>query len=239
MLRLAIIGHGKMGREIESIAQERGHSIGLVVDKNNLSDLNPQLVQGIDVALEFTSPHTAFQNVLQCFALGLPVVCGTTGWHDRLPELAERARKGEGGLFYASNFSVGIHIFLKINALASRCIANVGGYMPAIREIHHTQKIDAPSGTAITTANVIAAQNASLNGWTLLPERADAKIPIEAIREGQVFGNHEVIYSSDYDTITVEHRAKSRRGLALGAIMAAEFMQGKRGFYGMDDLIPL
>lgn len=239
MLRLAIIGHGKMGREIEAVAQERGHSIGLIVDKDNLSDLNPQLVSGIDVALEFTSPQTAFQNVQQCFALGLPVVCGTTGWHDHLPQLAERARNGEGGLFYATNFSIGIHIFLKINALASRCMANVGGYAPAIRETHHTQKLDAPSGTAITTANVIAAQNSSLNGWTLLPERADGKIPIEAIREGQVFGNHEVTYTSDCDTITVEHRAHSRRGLALGAIMAAEFMAGKRGFFGMDDLIPL
>ncbi|MBQ9471404.1 MAG: 4-hydroxy-tetrahydrodipicolinate reductase [Bacteroidales bacterium] len=238
-MRIAIIGHGKMGRELEAVAIERGHQIALIVDKDNIADLNAQNARGIDVALEFTSPQTAYKNVRQCLAIGLPVVCGTTGWNDQLPELAELAQKGEGALFYASNFSVGMHIFFKINALAARCMATIGGYDVAIKETHHTQKLDAPSGTAIAMANVIAAENGAVDGWTLLPERCNGKIPIEAIREGQVFGNHEVVYASACDVITVEHKAKGRRGLALGAVMAAEFTAGKRGFFGMDDLIPL
>ncbi len=237
MLRIAIIGYGKMGHEIETIALERGHSVVLTIDKDNPSDLSPLNLSKVDVAVEFTSPHTAKQNVEACLEAGIPVVCGTTGWNNDVAKVIDRVRTSGGTFFYASNFSVGMNVFFKLNAMASKYLAKVGGYSVDIKEIHHTQKLDAPSGTAISLANVVANENSDYNGWTLLPEQVQGKIPIEAVREGVVPGTHTVKFDSEQDQIVLSHIAKSRRGLALGAILAAEFVVGKKGVYSMDDIL--
>ncbi|MGE0078750.1 MAG: 4-hydroxy-tetrahydrodipicolinate reductase [Bacteroidales bacterium] len=237
MLRIAIIGYGKMGHEIESIAIDRGHSVVLKIDNDNRADLSPSNLSKVDVAIEFTSPHTAKDNVAVCLDSGVPVVSGTTGWNDDVAKVIDRVKANGGTFFYASNYSVGVNIFFKINAMASKFLAKVGGYGVDIKEIHHTQKLDAPSGTAISIANAIADENPILNGWTLMPEHVDSKIPIEAIREGVVPGTHIVNFESEQDQIVLSHIAKSRRGFALGAVLAAEFIVGKKGFYNMDDLL--
>ncbi|MDI3527872.1 MAG: 4-hydroxy-tetrahydrodipicolinate reductase [Tenuifilum sp.] len=239
MLKIAIIGYGKMGHQVESVATERGHKIVLTIDNNNLNDLTTENLKMVDVAIEFTSPETAYKNVKKCFEAGIPVVCGTTGWNNQLEELIKVAQKGENTFFYASNFSIGVNIFFKITRYASALIERFGSYSPEIAEIHHTQKIDAPSGTAISIANILADELSNYNGWTLKPETSDEKIPIEAIREGTVPGTHIVNFNSEIDSITLKHEAKSRRGFALGAVMAAEFIHGQKGFFNMDDLLKL
>ncbi len=237
MLKIAIIGYGKMGHEIEAIALERGHSVVLKIDASNLPDLSEFNLKSVDVAIEFTSPHTAKQNVELCLSAGTPVVCGTTGWNDEAAKIIERVKAGEGTFFFASNYSVGVNIFFKLNAMASKLLAKVGGYNVGIREIHHTQKLDAPSGTAISIANAITDENPDFNGWTLIPDEVDGKIPIEAVREGAVPGTHIVNFESEQDQIVLSHIAKSRKGFALGAVLAAEFIAGKKGFFNMDNLL--
>lgn len=229
-----------MGHEIEAVAIERGHKVVLIVDKDNADDLNPTNLSKVDVAVEFTSPQTAFQNVTICLNAGTPVVCGTTGWNDKLKEVIAATKSGNNGtFFYASNYSVGMNIFFKINSIAAKLFSRVSGYGVSVKEIHHTQKKDAPSGTAITIAEGIAKEIDGLNGWTLLPEREVDKIPIEASRIGNVPGIHDVTYSSQMDTILLSHQAVSRRGFALGAVMAAEFVVGKSGFFNMDNLLQM
>lgn len=237
MLRIAIIGYGKMGRAIEEVALERGHSVALRIDTPNRSELSAVGLRSVDVAIEFTSPSAARQNVEACLSAGTPVVCGTTGWNEEAAQVIERVRAGEGTLFLASNYSVGVNIFLRLSAMASRLFARIGGYGVDIQEIHHAQKLDAPSGTAMAMANAVAAENPNLNGWTLLPERGYGKIPITSIREGAVPGTHTLTFESDQDSIVLLHEAKSRRGFALGAVLAAEFIVGKKGFYTMDSLL--
>ncbi|MEW5845090.1 MAG: dihydrodipicolinate reductase C-terminal domain-containing protein, partial [Bacteroidota bacterium] len=178
MLRIAILGYGKMGHEVEAIALERGHSIVLKIDKDNLNELTTENLKKADVAIEFTSPHTAMQNVQACFEAGVPVVSGTTGWNDKLETMIEKARKGEGTFFYASNYSIGVNIFFKLNQYIAHIFDKIGMYQPSITEIHHTQKLDAPSGTAITLANTLCSQMKAYQGWTLFPETAEKKIPI-------------------------------------------------------------
>ena len=239
MLKIAILGYGKMGHEVEAIALERGHTIVLKIDKDNLNELTTENLKKADVAIEFTSPQTAMQNVQACFDAGVPVVSGTTGWNDQLGNMVEKARKGEGSFFYASNYSIGVNIFFKLNQYIARIFDRVGMYQPSITEIHHTQKLDAPSGTAITLANTLCSQMKEYKGWTLLPQLDEKKIPIEAIRQGQVPGTHIVTFNSEQDIITLKHEAKSRRGFALGAVMAAEFIHNRKGFFSMDDLLKL
>ncbi|MEY1639654.1 4-hydroxy-tetrahydrodipicolinate reductase [Tenuifilum osseticum] len=239
MLRIALIGYGKMGHEVEAIALERGHTIVLRIDKDNINDLNTENLKNSDVAIEFTSPSTAMQNIQACFDAGIPVVSGTTGWNNQLEIMVNKARNGEGTLFYASNYSIGVNIFFKLNNYIASILDRIGMYQPSITEIHHTQKLDAPSGTAITIANTLCNQMKAYEGWSLIPDSAERKIPIEAIREGQVPGTHIVTFTSEQDIITLKHEAKSRRGFALGAVLAAEFLSSRKGFYSMDDLLKL
>ena len=239
MLNIAIIGYGKMGHEIEKVAVEHGHNVKLAIDIDNQYDLNADNLNGIDVALEFTSPHTACNNVRTCLNCGVPVVCGTTGWNNDLKQVIAEVKAGKGTFFYASNFSIGMNIFFKANAAIAKYFKKVQGYGVSIKEIHHDQKKDAPSGTAITIADIISNEIDGIDGWTLLPERAEDKIPIEAVRIGKVPGVHNVTYDSEYDTILLSHQAKGRKGLALGAISAAELIAGKKGLFCMDDLLSL
>ena len=238
-MKIALIGYGKMGHEIEAIANERNHQVVLTIDKDNPQDISPEKLRLADVALEFTSPHTAFANVIACFNAGIPVVSGSTGWGNQVPEAEELCRKANGGFFYATNFSVGVNIFFRVNKLLASLMAKTPGYSLEVEEIHHTQKLDAPSGTAITLTEVIASELTSKNGWTMNPDEKQEKILIKALREGSVPGKHSVFYESGVDKITLTHEAKNRKGLALGALLAAEFMVGKKGVYGMNDLIKL
>jgi 4-hydroxy-tetrahydrodipicolinate reductase len=238
-MKIALIGYGKMGHEIETIAIERGHTIDLIIDQNNRHELTPLNLQKVDVAIEFTTPETAFENIKVCLLANKPIVCGTTGWLSKLDEAKALANQGNGALFYASNYSVGVNLFFKINKIISQYIDRVKGYNVAIEEIHHTQKKDAPSGTAITLAELITQEMKNLQGWTLSPNTSDNKIPITSIREGNVPGTHNVIFTSEQDEITLSHKAKSRRGFALGAVLAAEFSVGKKGILTMDSFLQI
>jgi 4-hydroxy-tetrahydrodipicolinate reductase len=236
-MKIALIGYGKMGHEIEAIALERGHTIELIIDQSNPNQLNEVSLAKVDVAIEFTTPESAFENVMTCLRANKPVVSGTTGWLQKLDEAKAFTNAGNGALFYASNYSIGVNIFFRVNQLLARYLKKANGYKPSICEIHHTQKMDAPSGTAITLANIIEKEFNNYKGWSLLPEFDEEKIPIDAIREGSVPGTHIVSYGSNEDEISFSHKAKSRKGFALGAILAAEHSVGKKGFLTMDSLL--
>lgn len=238
-MKIALIGYGKMGHEIEMAALARNHEIVLTIDKDNQPDLNADNLKKADVAIEFSTPHTAFQNLKICLEAGVPIVVGTTGWLDRLDEAKEYASKGGTALFYASNYSIGVNLYFRVNKVLSKYINSVKGYTSSITEIHHTQKLDAPSGTAITLAQIVSDSIDELNGWTLLPQKDEGKIPIEALREGFVPGTHIITFDSEVDEIILTHRAKNRKGFALGAVLAGEFLIGKNGFFTMDDLLKI
>lgn len=238
-MKIALIGYGKMGHEIEAAALERNHQIVLTIDRDNQNDLTFDNIRKADVAIEFSTPHTVFQNIMVCLEAGVPVVVGTTGWLDKLEEIKAIANNGKTSLFYASNYSIGVNLYFRLNKILANYFNSVKGYSAAIKEIHHTQKLDAPSGTAITLAQIIAESIDEITGWTLLPERVENKIPIEAVRVANIPGTHSVIFDSEQDEIIFVHRAKSRRGFALGAVLAGEFLIGKKGFFTMDDLLKI
>ena len=250
-MNTAIIGYGKMGREIERLLVERGHGVGLIVDADNRGDLDAAHLRGIDVALEFTTPATAYDNIRACIDAGTPVVSGTTGWTDRLDELKTRCKERGGAFFYASNYSLGVNLLFRLNRQLAEMVGRVGGYDVRIEEVHHTQKKDAPSGTAITLAEGIVENLAGKQGWVNLApgiehaanriersgEAPADRIEIRSVREGAVPGIHTVTYESEDDVLEIRHTIKNRRTLALGAVVAAEFLCGKQGVYSMDDLL--
>ena len=250
-MKAAIIGYGKMGREIERILTERGHEAALVIDTDNAGELDAEHLAGIDVALEFTTPATAYANIRTCIENGTAVVSGTTGWTDRLAELQELCRERGGALFYASNYCLGVNLMFRLNRQLAAMIGRVGGYGVRIEEVHHTQKLDAPSGTAITLAEGILDNLADKQGWvnyapgiahaTNRVERSEDtpadRIEIRSVREGAVPGIHTVTYESEDDMLELKHTIKNRRTLAMGAVVAAEFLCGKQGVFGMDDLL--
>ena len=226
-----------MGKEIEKLAEEKGHSVILRIDENNTNSINDKDFQNIDVAIEFSSPESAFKNINLCLDNNIPVVSGTTGWLDRFDEVISRCKTENKTFFYASNYSLGVNIIFKLNNYLAQIMDNFPAYNVEIEETHHIQKLDAPSGTAITLAEGIIANNKRVNNWE--KEESDSKdsIAIKSIREGSVPGNHKIIYQSSFDTIMIEHDAKSRKGFALGAVLAAEFIIGKKGYFTMNDLL--
>jgi 4-hydroxy-tetrahydrodipicolinate reductase len=236
-MKAALIGYGKMGREIERILLERGHTVPLIVDIDNAADLNAENLRGVDVAIEFTTPDTAFGNIKKCLEAGTPVVCGTTAWLDRYDEAVKICREHNGAFFYASNYSIGVNIFFRINKELARLMNRFADYDVTIEEVHHTQKKDAPSGTAITLAEGILAGLERKEKWTLGTTTAPTELEIGSIRRSVVPGIHTVTYESPVDVLQVEHTIKSRSGLASGAVAAAEFLCGKKGIYTMDDLM--
>ena len=250
-MKAAIIGYGKMGREIERILTERGHEAALVIDTDNAGELDAEHLAGIDVALEFTTPATAYANIRTCLENGTAVVSGTTGWTDRLAELQELCRERGGALFYASNYCLGVNLMFRLNRYLAEMIGRVGGYGVRIAEVHHTQKKDAPSGTAITLAEgVIAGLPAKTEWVNYAPgiehaanrigspaEATPRQVVIDSVREGMVPGIHTVTYESEDDILELKHTIKNRRTLAMGAVIAAEFLCGKQGVYSMDDLL--
>lgn len=240
-----------MGREIERILHERGHEAALVIDTENAAELDAEHLRGIDVALEFTTPATAYRNIRTCIECGVAVVSGTTGWTDRLPELQALCRERGGALFYASNYCLGVNLMFRLNRYLAEMIGRVGGYGVRIAEVHHTQKKDAPSGTAITLAEgVIAGLPAKTEWVNYAPgiehaanrigspaEATPRQVVIDSVREGMVPGIHTVTYESEDDILELKHTIKNRRTLAMGAVIAAEFLCGKQGVYSMDDLL--
>ncbi len=245
-MKIALIGYGKMGREIEKIAIEKGHEIVLKISADNLSDLTKENLSKADVAIEFSTPHTVVENIKLCAEINLPIVVGTTAWYSEFDQVKNIIAENNATLFYATNFSIGVNLFFKINELAAELMKDFD-FALSMDEIHHTHKLDAPSGTAITTAEKIMQHYAAKKSWenkivTDENEVRDTKkntqeLLIRSIRKDEVPGTHTVYYDSDVDTIEISHIAHSRKGFAKGAVSAAEWLIGKKGIYNMDDLL--
>ena len=240
-MKIALIGYGKMGHIIERIALERGHEIVSKVDVDNQEEFASEAFASADVAIEFTVPSKAVENYRKAWAVGVPVVSGTTGWNAVLPELKEEIAAKGYTLFWASNFSLGVNLFFELNKRLAQMMNRYANYDVAMTEIHHTEKKDAPSGTAITLAEGILENLDRKSEWVLVDSQqstVNSQLGIEALREGKVPGTHIIKYDSEVDSITITHEAKSREGFALGAVVAAEFLVGKpAGFYSMTDLM--
>ena len=238
-MRIALVGYGKMGRMIEEIALERGHQVVLKLTRNNREELNESSAKNIDVAIEFTSPESAYGNVKKCLDLGLPVVSGSTGWNEKLEEAKKYCKSVNGALLHASNFSIGVNIFFEINKKLAALMANQPEYDVMIREIHHTQKKDAPSGTAVTLAEQIIENIHRKTGWERETSSDAEKISVVSERIDPAPGTHHVKYSSVIDDIELIHTAHSRKGFAYGAVLAAEYISGKKGIFSMKDVLDL
>jgi len=236
-MKIALIGYGKMGRAIEQIALQRGHEIVSVIDVGNLDDFDSDAFRSADVAIEFTTPKSAFDNYIKAFAQGVKVVSGSTGWTERLDEIRQLCEKDDATFFWTSNFSIGVNIFFALNKYLAAMMNGFPQYHPEMTEIHHIHKLDHPSGTAVSLANGIIDENDAINSWTE-DETADlSKITIRHERIGEVPGTHTVKWISDVDSITITHEAKSRMGFALGAVTAAEWVATQKGFLTMDMLM--
>ncbi|MCE2616127.1 MAG: 4-hydroxy-tetrahydrodipicolinate reductase [Phocaeicola sp.] len=248
-MKIALIGYGKMGHEIEKIAISRGHQVVCAIDKDNHHDFDSEGFKSADVVIEFTSPTTAYDNVINAFERGKKVVCGSTGWMvTHADEMKKLCKEEHKTLFWSSNFSLGVYIFSAVNKYLARIMNNFSAYDVSMTETHHVHKLDAPSGTAITLAEAIIKELARKDKWvkgTL--QSADGSIsgsaqcainefPINSIRKGEVPGIHSIRYDSEADSITITHDAKNRKGFAMGAVLAAEFTVSHDGFIGMDDL---
>lgn len=232
-MKIALFGYGKMGRMIEQLAEERGHQI---VARVNSSDPSPDF-ESMDVAIDFSTPEAAFENISQCLRNKVPVICGTTGWLDRYEEVTHICKEESSAFIYASNFSLGVNLFFALNEKLAHLMQKAPGYKAAIEEIHHVHKLDAPSGTAITLAEGVL-EHSDYKNWTL-SSAMDGELPIQAKRKGEVPGTHTVSYHSEIDSIEIRHTAHNREGFALGAITAAEWIQGKEGVFTMKDVLAL
>jgi 4-hydroxy-tetrahydrodipicolinate reductase len=246
-MNLALIGYGKMGKAIEEIAVKKNHHVVLKVDEHNANNFTTSELSKADVAIEFTRPEAAFNNILKCFDANIPVVCGTTGWTAKMKEVKEICVRKNQAFFYASNFSVGVNIFFEVNKKLAELMNRNGQYDEVfINEIHHLQKLDAPSGTAISLAEQILEKVNRLKIWRNYasgenkpPMKKDEELPVFSSREGEDPGTHIVKYISHEDEIEIMHKAFSRNGFAKGALSAAEWIIGKKGVFGMKDLLNL
>lgn len=235
-MNIVLIGYGKMGREIERIALERGHRIACAIDVNNLELFESDDFRQADIAIEFTCPSTALQNYRRCFAAGLPVVSGTTGWLEHMDEVRQACDQGQT-FFYASNFSTGVNLLFAINKILAERMNAFLQYDVRLKEIHHAQKIDSPSGTAVTLAEDILKRLDRKTSWVNHESKKAEELSIVSERQGNEPGFHEVWYESEVDSLKIVHEAKNRTGFALGAVLAAEYTLGKKGFLGMQDLL--
>ena len=238
-MKIALIGYGRMGRMIERIAKERGNEIVAVIDVENPQDFDSEAFKSADVAIEFTIPSQGFENILKCFERAVPVVSGTTGFGDRIPMLREMCEKGEGTLLHSTNFSIGVNIFRAVNRYLSKIMSDFPAYRPFMSETHHIHKLDHPSGTAHTLADELVGSNDNVEGWfdPTAEHKPETFMPVNSIREGEVPGIHSIKWDSEVDSITITHSAKSRAGFALGAVRAAEWLAGKKGFFTMSEML--
>ncbi|MBB6111539.1 dihydrodipicolinate reductase [Mucilaginibacter lappiensis] len=242
-MKIALLGYGKMGKIIEKIAISRKHEIVLTIDHDTLDDLTVENLQKADVVIEFTMPASVLDNIKHCFNAGVPIVVGTTGWYDQIPEIKQLCEESNNTLLYGSNFSVGVNIFFHVNRLLAKVMNNYPYYDVQVEEIHHTQKLDSPSGTAITIAEGILDNLETKSEWVNVLTTDDKsdddavsnnQLLIESLRIDSVPGTHTVIYDSEVDTIEFKHTAHNRNGFALGAVLAAEWVHNKKGFYAVD-----
>lgn len=238
-LRIALIGYGKMGKAIETIALQRGHTIGLKIDIDNIDSFTPENLKPCQVAIEFTGPHSAAQNILTCLDAGIPIVSGSTGWLDRREEIEQTCKEKNGSFVYASNFSIGVNIFFEVNKLLARLMSPYTEYKAELEEIHHTQKKDAPSGTAITLAEQIISELPSKTGWVNHAPASASELSIISKRIDPAPGTHTVRYSSEVDDIEIIHTAHNRTGFATGAVLAAEFVYNRKGIFGIKEVLGL
>ena len=238
-MRIAIIGYGKMGKTIEQLALKKGHEIVLKVDVSNASTWTNMELKQADVAIEFTRPESAIENIKRCFESEVPVVSGTTGWVERMDEVRDKCNDLNGGFFYASNFSIGVNIFFEVNKILAKMMNPYENYDISMEEIHHTQKLDAPSGTAITLAEGIIEEIKRKTQWVKEDAEKKDDLSIFSKRIEKVPGTHQINYDSPIDSIEIKHTAHSRLGFAQGALLAAEWMVGKQGIYGMKNLLNL
>jgi 4-hydroxy-tetrahydrodipicolinate reductase len=238
-MNIGIIGYGKMGKAISAIAESRGHCIVDKIDVDNRLSLNKWTPDKIDAAIEFTVPEQAFDNIKQCIELGIPVVSGTTGWLEKKPELDQYCKQQGGTYFYASNYSLGVNITFKVNQFLAGIMNSYKDYQVSMEEVHHLEKKDAPSGTAISLADGILSETDRLDHWTLAPGREPGALTITSHRQGTVPGTHTVKYASEHDEIILQHKALSRQGFALGAVLVTEWIQNRKGILSMDDFLEL
>ena len=237
-MNIALIGYGKMGKAIEEIAISRGHSV--VVKFNSQNPLESSQLRTTDVAIEFSQPDLALKHIKLCADGQIPIVVGTTAWEEHLPEIINHIDKREASLIYSSNFSIGVNLFFEMNKHLARLMNDKTDYVASITEIHHTQKIDAPSGTAMTLAKDLISNHPTYSSWKLTGQSENMEksdLRISAIREENVPGTHLISYTSEIDTLTIEHQAHNRKGFALGAVIAAEFIHKKQGVYTMSDIL--
>lgn len=234
-MKVALLGYGKMGKEIESILIQRGHEITLRV--NSEHPFNAEDLKGTDVAIEFSKPELAVENMFKCFQANCPVAVGTTGWYNRLEEVKSECAQQKGTLLYSTNFSIGVNVVFHINKQLARIMNQLDQYEPSIKEIHHLAKLDAPSGTGITLAEGILDEINRKDHWVnRASEKAD-ELALESERIGEVPGTHEIVYDSEVDTITLIHQAKNRKGFALGSVLAAEWLIKNPGIHTMNDFL--
>jgi 4-hydroxy-tetrahydrodipicolinate reductase len=236
-MNIALIGYGKMGQAIEKIALEKGHNIVLKISIENVEEMTTEALKQADVAIEFTGPESAVENVKRCLSAGVPVVCGSTGWLGRWEEVREYCVEKEGTMVYASNYSIGVNLFFEINRQLAKLMAPYKEYDVKLEEIHHTQKKDAPSGTAITLAEQILEKITTKDHWVNQPATSPSELEIISERIDPAPGTHKIKYTSAIDDIEIIHTAHSRTGFASGAVLAAEFVIGKKGVFNMKDVL--
>lgn len=236
-MKIALIGYGKMGRAIEEIAVQKGHEIGLVLQSTNPISSNMEKLASCDVAIEFTNPQSAPDNIRSCIDAGVPVVCGSTGWLEQWDETVSYCQQKNGTMLAASNFSIGVNIFFEVNRQLAKLMYKQEEYDVHIEEIHHTQKKDTPSGTSITIAEDIILLNSRKSGWSIDPVNDKQMLQIKSLRQDPAPGTHTVYYRSGIDDISITHTAHNRKGFAGGAVMAAEFIHGKKGIFSMKDVL--
>lgn len=243
-MRIALIGHGKMGKELEKAAIAQKHEVVLIIRSNNADDMKRLKLSQADVAVEFSTPSAVVQNIYKCFDANIPVVVGTTGWYDQIPEIKAACEKNGNSLIYASNFSIGVNILFELNRVLARIMNHQPAYEVSIEEIHHTQKMDSPSGTAISLAKEIIENIDRKKGWVDLdPDGADESryrtgdLKINSMRMGDIVGTHIIKYVSNIDQLELRHEAYSRAGFVQGALVAASFISGRKGFFTMKDML--
>jgi len=235
-MNIALFGYGKMGKEVERLAIQRKHNIVLTVEEDNYDLLTANDLSKADVAIEFSTPGSVIENIKTCVNAGLPIVVGTTGWHDQLEEIKKLTNQKDASLFYASNFSLGVNLFFKLNTYLAEMMNKYEDYEVSMEEIHHIHKLDKPSGTAITLADQLLEKISAKKKWSIT-EKNKSTLFINDKREGEVPGTHIIKYQSAIDDIEIMHKAHNRKGFAQGAIIAAEFLKGKKGVYTMSDLL--
>jgi 4-hydroxy-tetrahydrodipicolinate reductase len=236
-MKIALIGYGKMGKAIEEIALTKGHEIVLKIDVQNNHEFTKENIQKADVAIEFTGPHSAFENVKKCIELGIPVVSGSTGWLDKWSEIEAACKDHNGCIVYSSNYSIGVNLFFELNKQLAKLMEPYADYDVSMVELHHTEKKDAPSGTAISLAEQILSNNSRKKQWVNNPSLTPSDLVITSERIDPAPGTHTVTYSSPIDTIEITHTAHTRKGFASGAILAAEFANKKSGIFTMKDVL--